>query len=637
MAEYPPISPKKRTGLQQDCAQWDARGKPTSALTGQLIPIDRAAVFTNFLAPTISPARWSKQDLWQVIELGFGAGINFLETVLAWRASSARLPAAQRMRARLSYVAVDRSPLPAADVARLLRQAGYSAPEYQPLIEQWPDLIRGFHRLSLGNRIELTLAFGEPATLLPEMTGRVDAIYLNRPPGASPDRTEPALDKAVLNALWRRCSPLCRIAGDFPLGSLGDALTATGFAVSQNQQRWSGALARHPSRLPPLETTSADRSVAVLGAGIAGLVMAQHLCSKGWGVTLIEAADQAIAGGSGQPILAGHLHLSPDENYLTRLTRSAQRFLQTLPGARRTGRLHLAHDRQDVARQIELLERLGWPASLLTRLNPDEAGDAAGIALKAGGIWQPGSLTLDPASLLKALPQSVRLMFGSTASGLRRHAEKWQVLDTAGSPIALVDKVIVCTAHWPGALIPGSAVRTEAIVGQSTKLSDPRAASLRCVLGGAAYACPLPDGSVLTGATYREPPLYTEPADDLRNRGQWEALLAAPGMAQIMASYAGLRHTTADRLPLIGPAPDETAAREQQDLLHRDDRLPLPSLPGIYFAGGFGSRGALWSALAARVIADQLDQTCLPIENSLAEAITPQRFVRRAIRHRQLC
>jgi tRNA 5-methylaminomethyl-2-thiouridine biosynthesis bifunctional protein len=64
------------------------------------------------------------------------------------------------------------------------------------------------------------------------------------------------------------------------------------------------------------------------------------------------------------------------------------------------------------------------------------------------------------------------------------------------------------------------------------------------------------------------------------------------------------------------------------------DRLPVVGKlgEGVYGAFAYGSRGLIWAALAAELIASELEGEPLPLEGKLADALHPQRFARRAAR-----
>ena len=59
-------------------------------------------------------------------------------------------------------------------------------------------------------------------------------------------------------------------------------------------------------------------------------------------------------------------------------------------------------------------------------------------------------------------------------------------------------------------------------------------------------------------------------------------------------------------------------------------------MPGLYGAFGFGSRGLVWAALGAELIASQLEGEPWPLERELADAVDPARFLIRALRARRV-
>lgn len=91
-------------------------------------------------------------------------------------------------------------------------------------------------------------------------------------------------------------------------------------------------------------------------------------------------------------------------------------------------------------------------------------------------------------------------------------------------------------------------------------------------------------------------------------------------------SRVAFRCVSADRLPLVGAVPDASKA-------FRGDRLrDVPRLPGLYALLGYASRGLIWSALSAELLAAQLEGEPLPIERELADALDPARFLLKAHR-----
>jgi tRNA 5-methylaminomethyl-2-thiouridine biosynthesis bifunctional protein len=93
-----------------------------------------------------------------------------------------------------------------------------------------------------------------------------------------------------------------------------------------------------------------------------------------------------------------------------------------------------------------------------------------------------------------------------------------------------------------------------------------------------------------------------------------------------------MRLSVRDHLPVAGPVPDATAIARDAVRLRADDRLALPTLPGLWIVGAFGGRGLLWSVLCAELLASRLEREPAPLERALAESLDPGRFIRRALR-----
>jgi tRNA 5-methylaminomethyl-2-thiouridine biosynthesis bifunctional protein len=53
----------------------------------------------------------------------------------------------------------------------------------------------------------------------------------------------------------------------------------------------------------------------------------------------------------------------------------------------------------------------------------------------------------------------------------------------------------------------------------------------------------------------------------------------------------------------------------------------------MYAAIGYGSRGLIWSGIAAELIASQIEGEPAPLESDLLDAIDPGRFTMKRLRH----
>jgi tRNA 5-methylaminomethyl-2-thiouridine biosynthesis bifunctional protein len=157
-----------------------------------------------------------------------------------------------------------------------------------------------------------------------------------------------------------------------------------------------------------------------------------------------------------------------------------------------------------------------------------------------------------------------------------------------------------------------------------------------CVVGGNGHAIPIDGQRLLLGPADPGDPSADETGQNRAARAIWhrysESLQNPVTPLSMRFEPAGMRLSTRDHLPLAGPVPDIAQISQQRDSLIRRDRMPLPAIPGLWVAAGFGGRGLLWSVLAAELIAARLDAAPAPLQQSLAQALDPGRFIRRNLR-----
>lgn len=177
-----------------------------------------------FLAGNGLPQRWAGRAQFCIVETGFGLGLNFLATWLAWRDD------AQRCRT-LHFVSLEKHPLAVTDLALTHDAWPELAPLADELRRRWPALEAGAHVLEFdGGRLRLTLYFGDALTLLPTLEVRADAFYLD---GFSPAKNPELWSPALCAALARLAANDATLATWSVAGSVRRALAAAGFEVTR--------------------------------------------------------------------------------------------------------------------------------------------------------------------------------------------------------------------------------------------------------------------------------------------------------------------------------------------------------------------------------------------------------------------
>jgi tRNA 5-methylaminomethyl-2-thiouridine biosynthesis bifunctional protein len=382
-----------------------------------------------------------------------------------------------------------------------------------------------------------------------------------------------------------------------------------------------------PADLPALN----ERTVTVIGAGIAGAGTAHALAERGWQVTVLDAGAQPAAGASGLPVGVVAPHTSHDDSGVSRLSRAGLRLMEQtlrdllqegvdwgctgvrerrLPGKTRRGGVPLswrnehAHTAQD------------W-----TQPAPPPAPDDA--------YWHPHGAWVRPARLVHALLQHphIRWQGHAPVDALRHTGTHWQVLQ--GTQVLVQSaRVVVCAGPGAATLV-GTATtdRSRPLInplrGQVSwgLMADvPQGAHLPAtpVNGNGSFVHHIdsPEGPAwYAGATYDRlnDQAVLRDEDHAENLERLRAL--EPATAQALAplfesgqvrGWAGVRCGVHDRLPMTG----------------RVHNAP----EGLYMNTAMGSRGLTLGLLCGELLAAQWHGEPLPIEARLAKFLDATRF-----------
>lgn len=594
-----------------------------------------------FLGGNGLPARWQGRDGFTVLETGFGLGNNFLATWDAWRGCAA----AGRPR-RLVFVSIERHPPTREDLARA--HAASPAPALAAaLVATWPPLVPGLHALDFdGGAVRLVLAFGDIADVLPGLRVAADAIFLD---GFAPDRNPAMWAPGVLRALAHRTRPGATVATWSAARAVREGLAAAGFVVEaaagiggkrditvgRLREGFRGAQQARPAS-----------EAVVVGAGLAGAFTARALADEGWSVRVVDRADTPAAGTSGNPggLFHGTVHADdgPHARWLRAAALHAARTIapalaRGVPGAGH-GLLRLG---EGPAMQAAIA-RHGLPRDWVQALDREAASRLAGVPLP-GAAWHfPGGGWVSPAALVRDALTGLPFRGGVAVARVEPlpaapgGGTRWALLDAAGRRLDAADAVVLANAAAANELAApwGWQAPCVSLRGQISGWLGWRSPLARPVAGDG-YALPLATGDagpgLLCGATQQagDDDARTREADDTFNRERLQRLtgLVPPPGAQAF-SRAGFRWTAEDRLPIAGALPVATP-----------DRVPVagrawPRVEGLWLCTALGGRGITLAPLLGRLLATQIAGQPWPVEQALADAVDPARWLVRAARRR---
>lgn len=592
-----------------------------------------------FLGGSRLPERWHGHRRFTILETGFGLGLNFLATWMAWRNDPARP-------LQLHYVAIEKHPFSAADLARLHAMWPELAELSQALRAAWPPLVSGFHRLLLDRgQLVLTLVFGDIADCLSQIDAAADAFYLDGfGPGKNPGMWAPQ----VLARLNRLAAPDATLAACSVSDAACEALTQAGFVCEKlpgfGHQRDMLAARFAPRWQPAPRHAVSERSAIVIGAGIAGSAVCERLAARGWQLTLIERHDKPAQEASGN--LAGIVMplLSKDDNLASRLARAAYLFalhmwwrlggIGDAFAGEACGVLQLARDAAHAQMQRDAAEAWRYPPEFARWLDAAAVSQLIGNPGSHGGWLFPHGGWVTPASLCEAMlaacGERLDRRFAHNAIALERLDDGWCVRDSTGAAIAQAPVAIIANGTNATVFPQTQELPLTAIRGQVTHVPAEMLPALPLVLCGEGYVTRPAQGICCVGASYdfdSDPELRRASHDENLARLAQVLPQAAAGMGDVtLAGRVGFRCVSPDRLPLVGALPDHAAPIGGSRL--RD----VPRLPGLHGLLAYGSRGLIWAPFAAELLASQLEGEPLPIEQELVAALDPARFALKTYR-----
>lgn len=614
-----------------------------------------------FLQGNDLPQRWSdfEEATFCIAETGFGTGLNFLLTWLAWRQQPEPRP-------DLHYLSVELHPLRLEDLQRSLALWPELAELRVQLLAQWPGLAPGEHRLLFEDgRVRLDLWWSDAASVLSDLVRRgpcVDAWYLD---GFAPARNASMWQTDLLHSMAALSRPAASFSTFTAAGEVRRGLLANGFEVNKvagfGRKRDSlrghfgsptaVAATRQPTETPwDLCRARRPGTVLVIGAGLAGCAVAAALARRNIPVQLLDAGELAGAGSANQQgILYTRLsrkHSALADFALQSFQFAARHYQHLFDSgslvAARDGELCGSFHQGGKERDLQYLEEaLATTPELAQVLNADQASEVLGVTQTQSGLWFPASGWLHPAAVCRALVPDPRISLREHCGELRlqRENERWQAI--AGDKVLAEADTAVIATGCSAPTMPGLEwLPLQLIRGQTTQLpSSPALGQLKGALCHEGYIAPARAGSHCIGATFdlRDPDTALREADHRHNlealgRAQphWRAELATLEPGQL-DGRVGFRCASPDYLPLAGPLPDYEPFLHTYAALRKNARQLIPQqapyMPQLYISTGHGSRGLSSTPLCAELLASLICGEAAPVSSSLQRALSPARFL----------
>ncbi len=533
------------------------------------------------------------------MELGFGAGINFLATCEEWLKES-------KSKKSLKYIAFDKSLFS-------LEQFGKAIEHYPNLknlsneyIKEYPYNIAGIQRISLlNNRISLTLILDDIQTSLSYLnnTSDVDVWYLD---GFSPDKNPDMWSKKIFKQIYRSShkdstfstyTSARLVKNNIENTNLTYKL-AEGFAKKRHMLK--GTVKTNKTK-----ELDKQKKVAVIGSGIAGSTLAYALAERGHKVDLYEQDEEICSRASGNGVLITYPRLSAFDSPYARFCIHSFLFASSFYDRLKTkawnkcGVLLLNHDDSSLKRQTSLLNARS-DNKLFKAFSCEEASKKANLKLNSGGMFFKEGGFIEPKNLCQSLlnHKNINLILSTKIEKLDSDGINRKIV--SNKKVIEYEEVCLCTGHASKELIDLTGLSSKrgqvSYVDSSNDLEN-----LKFPICANGYFSPKVNGSHVVGSSYSD--TKNDRIDEEEHKSNVEKLKKIHSFnVNIVNGKVGFRAVTKDRMPLVGVK------------------------NGIYVNTGHGSRGSTSSPLCAEIIADLIDNKPLPVDNEIITALDLNRF-----------
>ncbi len=630
---------------------WDDDQRPHSTVYGDIYFSRADAVGESthvFLKGNQLPERWRQlqPSNFTIGELGFGAGLNFLNTCREWCRSAPES-------AQLHYLSCELHPFTLPDMHRMYDGLPQLQEFSKQLLLYYPDHTGGIHQLELifgRHHISLTLLYGDAAQMLSSMEQpegfKVDCWYLD---GFSPKLNSAMWQPSLLQIIARLSRTGTTLSTYSVAGVLRHGLQVAGFVTKKiagfasKRHMLTAVLAGsdqlHVTTVIERVTThtkeEAVKSVCIIGAGLAGCSTAFALAQSGWQVLLLERESSIARLGSGNP--QGILHYRPSKAHTAEREFNLHAYLYAVRHYRKLaaekkfswhacGMLQLAVTDKLLSRYKGLVKDDQYSEKILTLLEAEEASKVAGINLDLAGLYLPDSGWMSPPDLCAfyASHPRIELKTSTELVAMDYSSAGWQLTTQKGSVCDLLQfsTVILCNAADAYSFSQTHHYPLVCNLGQVDFYSSTLSSHLKTVLCGQGYILPTTGVYQSVGGSFFVSN-QSEEASAVREKDHVSAVKAmnqemavALSTAQPIGHRIAVRCATPDRMPLVGPVTYDLSSATNNSLLPR----------GLYLNIAHGSHGLTRTPISAAYLASLLNNTPLPLSAKVTRVIRPDRF-----------
>ncbi len=529
-----------------------------------------------------------------ILELGFGTGLNFVVTAQALLAKTTT---------NLHFISCEAHPLSQEDWHKAVDAHVSNLPLYSELIQNPLPVMPGWHRRVLAQgRITLSVFHGLAIDALDDLCAHqpapFDACYLDGfAPTKNPQMWQPDLLSKIAQCSHRKTT----LATFTASGQVRRSLQAVGFCMRKVDQRphkresLAGVFEAKGVKEPIL----AHAKVTVHGAGIGGVLVAHHLAHQGINVTVADPGG--IASGASK-IEAALMHArlladnSADAHFRAAAFHYATNYFALGKWAtadatlRHSGVLQILGPNLDAGKLLKIatVYRATDPtqAYWINSISATLASELCGSVMQDSALWFPTAKVVDLHMLCRNLMLHPKINF------------EQRIL-----PVSDDHPNIICAGNATRSFTHCNFLEIAEVHGQLDWFHHQPNTQVP-VVGNSLW---IPNkNSVVMGATYEYQPWCEQ--DATQHNLEANQQLASKQL-QWQKSQRGVRAVSSDRSPIVGKVAEN-----------------------LWVATAHGSMGTTSAPLAGAIICSSLLGWIPPTQQSVIELLDPMRFKRRQLR-----
>jgi tRNA 5-methylaminomethyl-2-thiouridine biosynthesis bifunctional protein len=624
-----------------------------------------------------------------IFETGFGSGLNFCVAAKVFL-ETIKETAQDKY---LNYISVEKYPLAQKDIQKTLGMFPELHDVAQALIDNYPARTAGVHRVFLHRNIILTLIFEDRLYALNQLrlAASLDAWFLD---GFSPAQNgdmwsdDLFLRIAEVSGVGTTLSTFtCAGHVRRKLIACGfDAVKIKGFGGKREiitaTMGERSAAKRSTSTKPWYYLQSKkpeSKKVAVIGAGLSGCALADAFAKRNWRVDLIDQNHEICSGASGNPlgIFFPVIHRKP--TFTSRFSTASYLYLlrhlknlvdegcRDLPALEQKGLLQVIENARENDRFTNFdLSRTGDQAGLdrfYEFLDRDIVKNRFGINSQ-GGVFFADAGFVSPKGLCQAnltrheKINPVNLLLSNRVEQYHFENGLWNVYDSHNRLISRADVLVLANSWAMNDFADTRWLQLQKIRGQLV-IPEIQIPGFEIPVSAQTYMIPAGRG-VIIGATHDRfddvDVRFEQNLELIQNSFSFFPALEKPvgdlflkegaiDSVKKMTSRVSFRSAADDHFPVIGRLPNTETYNEifrnlsdgETNFYYKNGYGEQPQAwhENLYCLTGCGSRGIIYSQLGAELIASMANSFMgepLPIEKDLFEALSPARFLVRALK-----